>query len=84
MSYRYFQKKNPSWPKRIREAVGKKVRLKQQIETRGGEVFSEGLLMRITHTYRGGFTLEHLADRRGVIRRVPPSDLEIVPEGTKI
>ena len=84
MSYRYFQKKNPSWPKKIKDAVGKKVRLKRQIQTNGGEVFSEGLLMRTAHTHRGTFTLEHLTDNRAVIRQVPPSDLEIVPEETKI
>jgi hypothetical protein len=84
MSYRYFQKKNPSWPKKIGDVVGKKVRLKRQIETRGGEVFSEGLIMRAAHTHRGGFTLEHLTDSRATIRQVPPSDLEIVPEETKI
>lgn len=80
MSYRYWQKKNPEWPKKISEAKGRKVRLVTQLQTKGGEVFSEGLVMTIESTYRGRLMLRHLIDERGVIRKVDLSDVKLLAD----
>jgi hypothetical protein len=78
MSYRYWQKSHPTWPKKIGDVKGRKVRLLHQLETKGGEIFSEGLVMRVGHVYRGRLVLEHLTDNRAVIRKVDPFDVELL------
>lgn len=80
MSYRYWQKKHPEWPKKIREANGRKVQLVTQLQTKGGEVFSEGLVMRIGSTYRGRLMLQHLTDERAVIRKVELFDVKLLTD----
>lgn len=82
MSYRYWQKKHPDWPKKISEANGRKVQLIKQLETKGGDVFSEGLVMTIESTYRGRLMLRHLTDQRAVIRKVDLFDVKLLPIGS--
>ena len=80
MSYRYWLKTHPTWPKKLGDLEGKKVRLVRQIETRGGEVFSEGLVMRVESVWRGSLMLQHLTDSRAIIRRVPLRDVNPIPD----
>lgn len=78
MSYRYWQKKHPEWPKKIADVKGRTVRLLCNLETRGGQTFSEGLLMRVDGVYRGRLYLCHLTDPRAVIRQVDVSDVKLL------
>lgn len=78
MSYRYWQKLHPEWPKRLGDVLGGFVRLIRTIETRGGEVFRKGTVMKVTSTHRGKLTLEMKSDRLRWIRQVFTGDVELV------
>jgi len=80
MSYRHWIKSHSEWPKKIKDANGRKVRLVKQLQTKGGEVFSEGLVMTIESTYRGRLMLKHLTDPRAVIRKVDLFDVELLKD----
>ena len=79
MSYRYWQKSHPTWPKKIGDVKGRQVRLLHQLQTKGGEIFSEGLVMMVDGVYRGRLFLRHLTDERAVIRKVDVFDVELLP-----
>ncbi len=62
---------------RCRDLIGKTVRVKCQIETRGHVFYEAGHRFRVTSTWRGKFELESLVDHsrvRGMVR----DDMEIV------
>ncbi len=83
MIYKYFQRQNPEWPKRLRDVVGRKVRLLCDIETRGKVKFKKGEILEVLSAHRGRL---HLAREitgltlNGWIRQVDPRDVEIVRE----
>ncbi len=85
MSYRYFRSKHRNWPARLGEVLGRKVELRKEIQTRGGEVFRAGTVMVVDSTHRGKLTL-HVDGmqpdygKRGVmIRQVWLSDVKLLP-----
>lgn len=53
-------------PPLCRELVGRLVVLRRAVETNGGEQFRAGELMRVAHTWRGGFWLDAAISRRDV------------------
>lgn len=69
-----------------RDLVGKSVRLKREIKTRGGDVFPSGLMMVVYSTHRGRFTLDDPTKQsRGSgwvstrsVSKVERSDFEII------
>lgn len=79
MGYREFQRRHPEFPKRMIELEGKIVRLNRDIETRAGDKFSKGELMKVYSVSVGSLHLTR-ADGKGFIRRVHPSAVNI--EGT--
>ena len=78
MAYRDWQRKHPSWPKKVADVKGRNVRLLQQLQTRGGDVFPKGLEMKIEGVYRGRLYLVRLTDHRSVIRQVDVFDVELL------
>lgn len=84
MSYwREFQRRHPEWPKLLRDAQGRFVRLNRDIQTRGGTLFSEGTVMEITSAYRGGLGLTDPKDRKRYITGVRPYKVDLLAEGTQ-
>lgn len=79
-SYDLHCKKNPNWPKLIREVVGRRVQLKWQIETRGGVVFEKGEILKVCHVHKGKFVLDNGKEHpdRKSISKVHPSELELL------
>lgn len=72
--------KGPKKPKKMlkRDWVGKTVRLKRGIQTKGGEEFKKGALMYVRGVYRGKFELSWSNQDPTKIRQVPEFDLEII------
>lgn len=81
MSYRDFQRQHPEWPVCLRGAVGRQVRLRHAMLTRGGTAFLAGAVVEIGHQHRGGLSLEDPTDRRRIIRAVRPWEVELLPRG---
>jgi hypothetical protein len=84
MSYQYFRRRHPEWPKRLGDAMGRQVELRNEITTRGGDVFKAGTLMEITSTHRGKLALQKvgaksLMERGTYIRQVWLSDVRLLP-----
>lgn len=78
MSYRYFRKAHQNWPKLLGDAVGRFVRLKKDIETRGGMKFPRGRVMEIVSVYRGKLMLRWWKNSSMVIRQVWLSDVSLM------
>ena len=79
MLYRHFQKINPTWPKKLSECVGRRVRLRRDLETKGGELFLSGTEMYVVHAYRGGLSLDFSpSSPLAKIRKVEPRDVELI------
>jgi hypothetical protein len=83
MSYRYFQRNNRHWPKRLADAVGRFVRLKKDIETMGGTKFPRGRVMEITSVHRGKLTLRWWKNQSQCIRKVWLSDVSLMRKEDK-
>ena len=84
MSYRYWQKLHPEWPKRLGDVNGGVVQLIRSIETRGGETFRKGTIMNVTSIHRGKLTLEMKSKASRWIRQVLPADVQILVLGPVI
>lgn len=78
--YDYFRKRHPEWPKYLRDAVGRCVRLKYEMETRGGTKFEEGEVLSIYQTWRGKLSLTNGEDHPNnrSISRVHPGSVELL------
>jgi len=81
--YSLFRKKYPNWPKKLREAMGRKVSLVRNIETIGGEKFEAGLVMSIESVHRGALSLRTVGVPYGAsgswIRKVALRDVRLLP-----
>lgn len=81
--YSLFQKKYTNWPKRLKEALGRKVALVESMETKGGERFEAGLVMTIESVHRGALDLRTDGVPYGThgswIRRVSLRDVRLLP-----
>lgn len=51
--YNSFRKSRPEWPEFLREVVGRRVRLRHQLETRSGTVFEKDEVLIVSGTWRG-------------------------------
>lgn len=80
MDYKYFRRRNPEWPKRMSDAVGRRVRLKCDTVTRGGTEFHEGEELFITSTWRGHLSLSNReeAPNNRSIRGVEPWSVQLL------
>lgn len=79
MLYKYFQKDNPAWPKKLRDVVGRRVRLKNDMKTKGGRLFPAGTEMFVVHAYRGGLSLDFKSSSPfAPIRAVEPRDVDLL------
>lgn len=82
-NYSVFQKKYQNWPKRLKDAIGRKVALVGSMETKGGERFKEGLVMTVESVHRGALDLRTAGVPYGApgswIRRVSLRDVRLLP-----
>lgn len=80
MEYKHFQKLHPEWPKLAREVVGRKVRTKHKLETRGGKVFRKGSVLIIFRSWRGrlGLMNGRKWPNARSITRIHPSEVELL------
>lgn len=83
MSYVYYQKTHPEWPKKLRDALHRKVEVKRALQTKSGNKFQVGLVMTIESVHRGFVTLRTHGVPYGApgswIRRVHLSDVRLLP-----
>lgn len=80
MSYAYLRRKRPVWPRFLRDAVGRRVRLRSATETRGGTRFEKGEVLTIEQAYRGRLSLTDGGGptRARRISGVSPYDVELL------
>lgn len=57
MGYRQFQKRHPEWPEALRDAVGRRVRLKHTLMNTYGQAFAKGDVMTIGSKMGGKLSL---------------------------
>lgn len=78
--YGTFRKKHPEWPELMREVIGRCVRLKHRLETRGGTVFEEGEVLVITGMWRGRMRLSNgeKSPNHRSIAWIYPSEVELL------
>jgi len=81
---------DPNIPRLKRDWKGRLVRLKREVETRGGTVFEPGEVMRV-HRNHGGLDLEAFSCRkecgrtsRCFVRKVREMDVELLVKGTEL
>jgi hypothetical protein len=82
--YKQFQKKHPEWPPTAKGCQGRYVRLKQDVQTRGGTKYKKGDTFMITWTWRGMFNLSKIEENGTlnelrIIRGIHPASLELLP-----
>lgn len=65
--------------KRCKDLLGKRVVLLRDITTNGGTVFIRGIVMVVTGTWRGRYSLEAVGTRASV-RGIRPSNFKIQEE----
>lgn len=78
--YNRFRKKHSEWPRFIRDVVGRCVRIKHRMETRGGTVFEKGEVLVVDGTYRGRLSLTDGGKwpNNRSITRVHPIEVELL------
>lgn len=64
---------------KLRDYLGRSVRLRRSIETRNGNRFAGGDVLKVTSYWRGKFTLEDPKNFRRVIRQVDPAEVKLLP-----
>lgn len=86
--YKDLRRDHPEWPARLKDWVGRSVRLERKMTTRGGTEFKAGKVMRVYSQWRGHLHLQDPAKRKKVaggfvvhvIRQVPLFCVELLPE----
>jgi hypothetical protein len=62
---------------RMKDLIGRRVRLVKPLITRGGRRIAAGLVAEVASTWRGRFTLS--TDDDGFVRDVPRDTFEVIP-----
>jgi hypothetical protein len=81
VDYREFQRRNPEWPKRLKDADGRMVRLKKKVQRRDGREFAERTVAKLYGTWRGRISLQRLDGKEIMIRGIHPGMVEMLSEG---
>ncbi len=62
-----------------RDLIGRRVRLRRNIETVGGTMFAEGAILTVQSTWRGRFCLGFSEPNTPGVRHVSRHDFEVLP-----
>ena len=78
--YSHFRKIHPEWPRLQSDIVGRRVRLRHKLETRGGTVFEEGEVLIVDGTWRGRMRLTNgrKSPHRRSVAWIYPGEVELL------
>lgn len=83
MGYRERQRLNPTWPKRMCDWKGRRVKLLSATQNRGGTKFKAGEIVEVVATYcsKLGLSNELGGNRLKYISNVNLRDVKLLPKG---